>query len=397
MIRGQDYSDGVVSEGDLYHVSPRLAATFDRASVRAGDILMSIVGYVGTVAEVPTDLSGANLTQTTARISLRPGFRGRYFLHFMRSEQFREEVKKYTKGSAQPGLNLADVEKMQVCFPRPELERNTIAQVLDTLGTVIQHTEAIVAKLRAVKQGLLHDLLTRGIDASGELRPSQSEAPHLYKQSALGWIPKEWRAETLGSCSLKIADRDHTTPQYVEEGVLIVSPTNLLGEEGIDFAGAKRISLKAHETNRKKTDLAPGDIILHRIGAGLGRVRLVKPDMPEFSILHSMAQVRPNLSAMTSEFMLWAMRAESTKSQMGLGTQSIGVPDLGLDKISNFIVVKPPLQEQKLVASRLDALQERIDLDTRDLGKMTTLKSGLMDDLLTGRVRVTPLLEQAEP
>ncbi len=104
----------------------------------------------------------------------------------------------------------------------------------------------------------------------------------------------------------------------------------------------------------------------------------------------------PNdLNAMTSTFMLWAMRIESTKNQMGLGTQSIGVPDLGLDKISNFVVPKPPLEEQQPIAARLVALQTRIDADSNDYAKLAKLKSGLMDDLLTGRVRVTPLLAEA--
>lgn len=76
-------------------------------------------------------------------------------------------------------------------------EQSTIARILDTLDTTIRETDAIIAKLKSVKQGLLHDLLTRGLDENGELRPPQSEAPHLYKESALGWIPKEWKVATL--------------------------------------------------------------------------------------------------------------------------------------------------------------------------------------------------------
>lgn len=297
-------------------------------------------------------------------------------------------------GTAINNLRNVDVEGFSCDIP-PLAEQGQIAKILDTLDTAIHETEALIAKLKVVKQGLLHDLLTRGIAANGELRPPQTEAPHLYKLSPLGWIPKEWDAVTLSACSLKIADRDHTTPLYIEDGVLIISPTNLLNDEGIDFVSSKRISRRAHEINCKKTDLAPGDIILHRIGAGLGRVRLITAEMPEFSILHSMAQIRPNLNLITSNFMVWAMRVESTKSQMGLGIQSIGVPDLGLDKISNFIIPKPSLKEQQQIATRLVALQKRIDADSDSHAKLTTLKSGLMDDLLTGRVRVTPLLESA--
>ena len=319
-----------------------------------------------------------------------PSFAGKV----LRTDQVGGAAEMTSVGTKMPRTSWKNLSELVVFCPGFP-EQSKIAKVLDTLDTAIHETEAIIVKLKAVKQGLLHDLLTRGIDADGELRPPQNEGPHLYKQSPLGWIPKEWDAVTLSACSLKIADRDHTTPRYIEDGVLIISPTNLQGDEGIDFVSSKRISRRAHEINCKKTDLAPGDIILHRIGAGLGRVRLVAAEMPEFSILHSMAQIRPNLNAMTSHFMLWAMRSESTKSQMGLGTQSIGVPDLGLDKISNFIMPKPPLEEQRQIAARLVALQTRIDADSNDCTKLATLKSGLMDDLLTGRVRVTPLLEAA--
>ena len=315
-----------------------------------------------------------------------------YYFHLF--EKVKPELSRRASGTTFLEISGAEFGSIEVPSPSPN-EKLTISLILDTLDAAIHQTEAIIAKLKAVKQGLLHDLLTRGIDANGELRPPQAEAPHLYKPSPLGWIPKEWDAVPLSACSLKIADRDHTTPQYIEDGVLIISPTNLLGDEGIDFESSKRISRRAHEINCKKTDLGPGDIILHRIGAGLGRVRLVTADMPEFSILHSMAQIRPNLNAMTSTFMLWAMRIESTKNQMGLGTQSIGVPDLGLDKISNFVVPKPPLEEQQPIAARLVALQTRIDADSNDYAKLAKLKSGLMDDLLTGRVRVTPLLAEA--
>lgn len=322
-----------------------------------------------------------------ANEGIDPSFAGKV----LRTERVGAAAEMTSVGTKMPRTSWKHLSGLEVFCPGLP-EQSKIAQILDTLDTAIHETEAIIAKLKAIKQGLLQDLLTRGIDANGELRPPQAEAPHLYKESPLGWIPKEWEAATLIACSLKIADRDHTTPRYVEDGVLIVSPTNLLGDEGIDFVASKRISRRAHEINCKKTDLAPGDVILHRIGAGLGRVRLVTAEMPEFSILHSMAQIRPNMNAMTSHFMLWAMRAESTKNQMGLGTQSIGVPDLGLDKISNFIVPKPPLEEQRQIASRLVALQTRIDADSDDYAKLATLKSGLMDDLLTGRVRVTPLL-----
>ena len=65
------------------------------------------------------------------------------------------------------------------------------------MDDLIERTEALIAKYRAIKQGLMHDLLTRGVDASGRLRPPREEAPGLYRESAVGWVPREWEVATL--------------------------------------------------------------------------------------------------------------------------------------------------------------------------------------------------------
>ena len=86
-------------------------------------------------------------------------------------------------------------------LPECRTEQSTIAKILDTLDSQILETEAIIAKLQQVKQGLLHDLLTRGVDENGKLRPSYEDAPELYKPSELGWIPKEWNEKSLEEIS----------------------------------------------------------------------------------------------------------------------------------------------------------------------------------------------------
>jgi len=323
----------------------------------------------------------------------REGVSSRFIHQVTQSTRLRRAAEAHMSGSAgqrRVPREFFDVFKVPDFSPK---EQQQIGVVLDTLDATIRQTEAVIEKLKQVKLGLLHDLLTRGIDANGELRPPQRRAPHLYKDSSLGWIPTVWEARPLAMCAAKITDRDHTTPAYLHEGVLMISPVNLYDEEGIDFANAKRISHRAHLINRKKTDLQPGDLVLHRIGAGLGRVRLLSAEMPPFSILHSMAQIRPSSPVMTGEFMLWALRDNRVQYQIELGTQSIGVPDLGLDKIGGLVVVAPSLKEQAAIASVLSTHQRRIETTRSELDKLRALKSGLMDDLLTGRVRVTSLIQ----
>src|SRR5690606_12435160 len=143
---------------------------------------------------------------------------------------------------------------------------------LDTLDTAIQETEAIVATLKADKQGLLHDLLTRGIDDNSELRPPQSQAPHLYKQSPLGWIPTEGEEISPGDIARRSGGLLQTGPfgsrwhahEYTVEGIPVVMPHDMVDGE----VSAEQI---AGITERKASALArhrlkPSDVVFSRRG-----------------------------------------------------------------------------------------------------------------------------------
>lgn len=121
-----------------------------------------------------------------------------FYIHLF--DKVQPELVRRASGTTFLEISGAEFASIEVPSPCPD-EKHLITKVLDTLDTAIHETEAIIAKLKAVKQGLLHDLLTCGIDANGELRPPQVEAPHIYKESPLGWIPKEWDASSLADCS----------------------------------------------------------------------------------------------------------------------------------------------------------------------------------------------------
>ncbi len=160
IIRGQDYSNSIARTSGLYWVLPEIAAPYSRANLRAGDLLLSIVGvYVGTVGQVPPTLDGANITQTTARIAVRAPFSARFFFHQLIGARFQGEVRRYTKGSAQPGLNLADVERMLLFVPSPE-QQVQVAAVLDESLASIGTARTELAKLGALRSGLADAVLT---------------------------------------------------------------------------------------------------------------------------------------------------------------------------------------------------------------------------------------------
>lgn len=299
-------------------------------------------------------------------------------------------------GSTVKGIRIQDYLSLEVPMA-PQHEQDCIAQVLDTLDTTIRQTEAIIAKLKQVKQGLLHDLLTRGIGANGELRPPQSEAPHLYKASPLGWIPLEWNVVATSSrCSLITKG---TTPASTdmwqgEEGIRFLRVDNLNFDGQLSFDASNfRISKATHEGELSRSQCLPGDVLTNIVGPPLGKLGLITEESGPININQAIALFRPTSDLLPTFLLMWLgstlaqvwlrQRAKQTSGQVNLTLalcQALPIPDM-------------PVPEQLAIVDRINSSQAQIDIEAATLRKLEKLKYGLMDDLLTGRVRVTPLLQ----
>lgn len=162
MIRGQDYSEakGWANPSEVFRVSDAVEHRYRSARVQQGDLIMTIVGYCGHVEIVPAWLDGANLTQTTARIAIKPEKASREFCKYMLlSAVGRSQVASFLKGAAQPGLNCGDVEKF--LLPLPTLpEQIAIAAVFSDMDTELAALEERRIKTRALKKAMTQELLT---------------------------------------------------------------------------------------------------------------------------------------------------------------------------------------------------------------------------------------------
>ena len=178
MIRGQDYSEakGWAAPRSVFRVSDKVEQRYRSARVQQGDLIMTIVGYCGHVQIVPAWLNGANLTQTTARIAIRPEKASPVFCKYMlQSSVGKSQVASFLKGAAQPGLNCGDVEKFRIPLPMMR-EQVAIATVLSDMDAELAALEARRDKTRAIKQGMMQELLTGRIRLPVNPGPSESVA-----------------------------------------------------------------------------------------------------------------------------------------------------------------------------------------------------------------------------
>src|SRR5690606_3266369 len=122
----------------------------------------------------------------------------------------------------------------------PLEEQQQVSKILDVVDEALRRTEQLVEKLKLAKQGLLHDLLTRGIDDNGELR-DPIRHPEQFTDSPLGRIPRSWEAHPLRSCLLGNPTNGLYKPaSQIGRGTIIVGQTSFTDDCLVNWAAVRR-------------------------------------------------------------------------------------------------------------------------------------------------------------
>jgi type I restriction enzyme, S subunit len=334
---------------------------------------------------------------STDILVLRPklGHDSAYIVKIFQSERVGAAAELTAAGTKMPRTSWKELRNLEVFCPSHSCQE-TIASILDTLDTAIQRTEAIIEKLKQVKQGLLHDLLTRGIDANGELRPPADEAPELYQDSQLGRIPKEWDTAPLSVYASKADNSfvngpfgsDLLSSELRSEGVPVIYV------QDVKTTGYKKVSLY-HVSTKKAASLGfcrvqKDDVLVAKVGTPPGDCAVYEDDLDAI-VTQDVIRIKPTKNC-SSEFICQLLNSSigrhAIRSIMVEGTRG----RVSLTDFKKMNVPHVPWREQLHIAESAKVISRRQSLAQDELRALCHLKSGLMDDLLTGRVRVTDLL-----
>ena len=293
---------------------------------------------------------------------------------------------KYFSGSGLKHLQKNDFKKEILIFPFPLPEQQKIAEILETVDETIEKTDAIIEKYKRIKQGLMQNLLTRGIDEKGQIR---SEEAHKFKDSPLGRIPEEWEVVELGKIT-KIkrgaSPRPIDNPIYFSENgkgwIRIQDVTSSCKY----LVGTVQCLSKIGE--QRSVSIKPGELIMS-ICATIGKPIILK--IP--ACIHDGFVAFKDLSnEIDTEFLYYYLdfRKKEIEEMRQIGTQG----NLNRKLVASFKVTKPPLHEQQRIASIFSQIDETIEKEQNYKEKFEKIKQGLMEDLLTGKVRVNYLLKE---
>jgi type I restriction enzyme S subunit len=356
----------------------------------AGDVLFGkLRPNLRKCVSVPFDgYCSTDILVLRAREDIHAGFAARVF----QSEIVGAAAERTAIGTKMPRTSWTHLSGLKVfCPPFPEQER--IAQIFDNLDTAIRQTEVMIAKLKALKQGLLHDLLTRGVDGNGELRPPHLEAPHLYTMSVLGWIPKAWGSIEFGRLSpeprLGIMSRGASLDH---ENTFLLKMGNLLSENELCL---KEVELICSKKIRNVNDylLQDGDLLFNTRNTPelVGKTCSWNEIPGKYVFDNNILRVRVAQGQGNGHFYahyLGSSLGRRRLLQLATGTTSVAA--IYWKELKNLYLPFPLPDEQHEILKRLSATDAERLAEEASVGALRALKSGLMDDLLTGRVRVPP-------
>lgn len=400
LIQLQNIGEGIWIDENRKYISEAKFQTLRRHGAVPGEI---------AIAKMAEPVARACLLPAVAEqfvvvadcMKLRPDpshFDPSYVTYAINSHATRLEAERKSTGTTRLRINLSALKTVRIWAPSLPEQRG-IAQILDTLDEAIRKTEQVIAKLQHMKQGLLHDLLTRGIDDNGELRDPERH-PEQFKDTLLGQIPKGWDVAPFAGFSSPHRPFLKTGPfgsslkgeHWVDEGVPVIT-IGALGEG--EFIETELLFV----SDRTAAGLAAyavqsGDIVFSRV-ADVGR-----------SVVVSIAESGWIMSSNLMWISLDPTKADphyvwlNLSGNPAIRSQVRRSVNAGGREVANGAILRslklgwPSLPEQRRIVASAAALSDRTREEWEHLLKLRTLKAGLMDDLLAGRVRV-PIQETA--
>jgi type I restriction enzyme, S subunit len=298
-----------------------------------------------------------------------------WLMSAINSSDFRFQIDLNASGTTRTRIARGALSQIPLVAP-PLPEQQKIAAILTAVDDVIESTQAQINKLKDLKTGLMQELLTQGIGHTE------------FKDSPVGRIPKAWNAARLGTIFPKIVVGyvGNVNDYYCsrEDGVPFYRTQNI--RNGYFTNDNIKYVTKEFNAKNKKSQIFNDDILIARVGANLGMTCKVD-GLIEVSNIANAIIIKSQKDADSDFFATYIssdeVQARITSEAAG-GAQ--GVFNTGLAQ--ELITPVPPLQEQQEIAKRLFAINSKLHGVNAKLDHHQNLKKALMQDLLTGKVRV---------
>lgn len=299
----------------------------------------------------------------------------RRFLFYLLKTHFKELNTKVS-GMYLKHVSKSVFEGLKLPLPFPE-EQQRVVEVLSLVDDTIQKTNEVIAKTERLKKGLMQELLTKGI------RHKE------FKDTEIGTIPKDWKVVGLG----KIATEVYRYPTYYniayEDSGIPEVRGELINENGELEEDLSKYRFISKETSERfpRTVLLEGDFVLSVRGT-MGKVAIIPKSLKGANITANLMRISLDRSRCYPPFFKQVFLSDSFKRTLQNLSSQTTIKTIQAPVLKSIEVPLPPLSEQEKVAETLSTVDKKLELERDEKAKLERIKQGMMDLLLTGKIRV---------
>ena len=372
MIRTGDIKGSNIDFQNVRYIQREFHEKNKKSQLKKGDILIARHGSSGHAVIYDSTLEANALNIVIVRINPEVIDR-RYLVYLLDSEMIQKQIQELSAGSTQNVLNTRQIAKLQLLLPESR-EQVIVADVLSSVDGLISSLQKLVEKKKAIKQGAMQELLT------GKKRlPGFSEE---WNQSRLGEMTEIHSGGTPST----------TISEYWGGSIPWMNSGELNNKKIYDVEG--RITQKGMQNS--SAHLIPKYCVLIGL-AGQGKTRgTAAYNYISLCTNQSIAAIYPNDKKFDSRFLYYIIDSmyESLR-ELSSGDGGRGGLTKGL--ISNLEIYMPEVPEQQAVAQVLSDMDSEIEQLEKKLAKYQQIKQGMMQELLTGRIRLVDADGKEQP
>lgn len=301
-----------------------------------------------------------------------------YLLRYIDDEKCLLHLSKNLRSS----LTEEDFGFINTVLP-PVSDQQRIADYLDSkcgeIDSLIGLQEQMIEKLKAYKQSVITEAVTKGLDPNAKLVPSGIDW--------IGEIPEGWLITDIKNMCISITDGSHFSPERQSEGMPYITAGDIRGK-GIDYNNAMRIRKEDYNTLESQ-GCRPhkGDVLMVKDGATTGRVGMMT-DNEECVLLSSVAMLTP-LPNVDSNYLMYLIQSNVIQAQIQLFMAGSAMPRVTLKKINSLKGLLIPLNNQKAIAAYLDEkcadIDRLIDLKQQKIEALKDYKRSVIYEAVTGK------------
>jgi type I restriction enzyme S subunit len=324
---------------------------------------------LGEVRYINAELVGANLTQGTARLAPNTTIEGRYLLWCLRNEQLIKRADLDAKGSTFREITLADLRRQQIPVPQ-KTEQGAIAAALSDMAALISGLDQLIAKKRDIKHAAMQQLLTG--------------------QQRLPGFSGEWEVKRLGDVAELKQGYTFQSSTYTSAGEFNIITIANVQNGYMDISTCNKIDFLPRDIQPHQ-NLKINDILISMTG-NVGRVCRVK----ESGCLLNQRVGKLSATLIDDEFLFYQISTPGFIVAMMGKAKGGAQANLSTQDITEYLIQVPKSkEEQTAIATILSDIDSELAILEMRYDKARQLKQGMMQELLTGRIRLSQNSQKA--